>query len=477
MNKFQTVSLNNPARRVFADGFLKVNSVDENKNYKVSLMLISEGRNRNGWVYEGLADNLDQFVNIPLLYSVIDGKIANSHDFEIKKDKNGESYASFIGAESEHIAGWIADKLPNGDFNAYIANIDGKQWVCIREAFLPAYYNKEFIDELESNHGQMSISIETLVYKNRTIGDTEYEEQWKCVGVTILGRGVKPAVAGANIRKLSAYGEELKELKLKVASYYEQETHKEPQTQKTKQKKSEKGESRTMAKKTMHIEDLRSKFDGYTVLGIKDRNVALLNQSNGRCCFYPFGENEDTVLPERIEEVAVNCSFGEGDNAIDVPIEQIVGSVQAQLNSSKAALDKATEENAQLKAKVNEMTEAERKRRKKAVETAIRTRVKQLKETSGCDIADNICDDMLTDEALNEYADKVDKDGNFCGDSEAVQKVSARCMDKVCEAHISRKNSEKVVYPFMDKLNSMGGDGEPHTEIDKLLSKYAEVKS
>ena len=70
--------------------------------------------------------------------------------FEIKKDKNGETYASFIGAESEHIAGWISDKLPNGEPNAYLANIDGKQWVCVKEAFLPAYYNKEFIDELEN---------------------------------------------------------------------------------------------------------------------------------------------------------------------------------------------------------------------------------------------------------------------------------------------------------------------------------------
>ena len=105
MSKFKTVSESNPARRVFSDGLLKVNSVDKDKNYKVSLMLLSEGRNRNGWVYENIAANLSQFVNIPLLYSVIDGKVANSHDFEMKKDKNGETYASFIGAESEHIAG------------------------------------------------------------------------------------------------------------------------------------------------------------------------------------------------------------------------------------------------------------------------------------------------------------------------------------------------------------------------------------
>lgn len=466
MRQFKTVSPSNPARRVFADGLLKVNSVDENKNYKVSLMLISEGRNRNGWVYEGLANNLEQFVNIPLLYSVIDGKVANSHDFEIKKDKSGETYASFIGAESEHIAGWISDKLPNGEFNAYIANIDGKQWVCIKEAFLPAYYNKEFIDELENNGGQMSISIETLVYKNRIVGDTEYEETWKCVGVTILGRGVAPAVAGANIRKLSAYGEELKELKLKVASYYEQETHKEPQTRKNQNSK--KGETRTMAK-VRKVDDLRSMFPNHTVLGVNGQSVALLNEK-GRCCSYTFQENENTVVPERIEEIAVNSVFGEGDNAINISAEELVGAVQAQLNSTQKALDDKTKECADLKTRLDEMTEAERKRRKKVVEKAIRDKVKDAKDNAGCDIADNICDDMLTDEALNEFA-AMEKNGEFCGDTVAVEKVSARLYDKVCEANKARQNAAKPKYVWA--LVGEGDEGKPDdgiaTAIDNIL--------
>lgn len=471
MSKFKTVSAQNPARRVFADGFLKVNSVDENKNYKVSLMLISEGRNRNGWVYEGLERNLNQFVNIPLLYSVIDGKVANSHDFELKKDKDGETYASFIGAESEHIAGWISDKLPNGEFNAYLTNIDGKQWVCIREAFLPAYYNKEFIDELEKNGGQMSISIETLVYKNRIVGDTEYEEEWKCVGVTILGRGVAPAVAGANIRKLSAYGEELRELKLRVASYYEQETQiKEPQTQK---QNSEKGAKRSMAKKTINIEDLRGKFNGYTVLGVNGLNVALLNQSNGRCCSYPFQENETTVVPERIEEITVNCVFGEGDSAVDVPIEQIVGSVQAQLNSTKSALDKATAENAELTAKINAMTEAERKRRRKVVEKAIKDRLEENRKEYENDIEKNLCDDMLTDDSLGKYAE-MEEDGDFCGDSAAVTEVDARCMRKIREAKKAKNNAAQNRYIWEN--GGERNEEEPKNGVAAVLNEYGATK-
>jgi len=471
MSKFKTVSAQNPARRVFADGFLKVNSVDENKNYKVSLMLISEGRNRNGWVYEGLERNLNQFVNIPLLYSVIDGKVANSHDFELKKDKDGETYASFIGAESEHIAGWISDKLPNGDFNAYMTNIDGKQWVCVREAFLPAYYNKEFIDELEKNGGQMSISIETLVYKNRIEGDTEFEMDWRCVGVTILGRGVAPAVAGANIRKLSAYGEELRELKLRVASYYEQETQiKEPQTQKQNQN-SRKGETRTMAK-VRKVDDLRSMFNGYTVLGVKGQTVALLNEK-GRCCSYTFLENEDTVVPERIAEIAVNSVFGEGENAIEVSADELVGSVTAQLNSTKSALDKATAENAELTAKINAMTEAERKRRRKVVEKAIKDRLEENRKEYENDIEKNLCDDMLTDDSLGKYAE-MEEDGDFCGDSAAVTEVDARCMRKIREAKKAKNNAAQNRYIWENGGES--DEEEPKNGVAAVLNEYGATK-
>ena len=464
MSKFKTVSESNPARRVFSDGLLKVNSVDKDKNYKVSLMLLSEGRNRNGWVYENIAANLSQFVNIPLLYSVIDGKVANSHDFEMKKDKNGETYASFIGAESEHIAGWIVDKLPNGEPNAYLATIDGRQWVCVKEAFLPAFYNKEFIDELESNGGQMSISIETLVYKNRVEGDTEYEENWKCVGVTILGRGVAPAVAGANIRKLSARGEAFREIKMRAASYYEQETPIEPQTQKQNSKK---GEARTMAK-VRKLADMSSLFPAYTVLGVNGQTVALLDEK-GRTCTYTFRENEDTVVTEQIVEVAANSLFGEGDNAVSVPVEQLVGTVQARLDATKAALDKATKENTDLTAKINAMTEAEKKRREKLVRDAVNSELAENRECfkGEADIDEHLCDELLTDERVCKYAEMVDCDGNFCGDERARADVNDKCNKAVREAKKERqaKNNSHFDWGTIVEGNPEAGK----TSIDKIL--------
>lgn len=227
-----------------------------------------------------------------------------------------------------------------------------------------------------------------------------------------------------------------------------------------------------MAKKKWHIEDLREKFNGHTVLGVNGLNVALLNQSNGRCCTYAFGENEDTVLPERIEEIPVNCSFGEGENAIDVPIEQIVGSVQAQLNSTKSALDKATAENAELTAKINAMTEAEKKRREKVVRDAIKSCLDENRAQYGNDIDEHYCDDMLTDEMVSNYACMEDEHG-FCGDNAARTEVDARCMRKIREVNKAKNNAAQPVYAWMTG-NDTGAEGKPEsgikTAIDNILA-------
>lgn len=466
MNKFKTVDCNGASKRIF-EGSIRICSTDNKEIYKVRLELLNGKKNRNNWVYERIEDHLADFGGKPILYSVIDGKIANGHDFEIVRDKQtGEEYASFIGATSEHIGGYIEKETATGVLNPHIENINGVDWV-VANGSLWRWYNKELVDEIEKNGGEMKVSIETLVYKTRIVNGVEYEEDYKILGVTILGTGIKEAVAGANIRKLSASMGELEKLKIRAASYMQIDNN-EPQTQKNQNSK--KGVTRTMAK-VRKIDDLRSLFPNHTVLGVNGQSVALLNEK-GRCCSYTFQENENTVVPERIEEIAVNSVFGEGENAIDVSAEELVGSVQAQLNSTKTALDDKTKECAELTAKINAMTEAERVRRRKAVETAIRMRVRQLKETSGCDIADNICDDMLTDEALNEYADMEDKNGAFCGDAKAIEKVSARCMDKVCEANIARKNSVKELFPFEKQLNGEEEETGIDRELNKLTNKY-----
>lgn len=463
MNKFKTVTT---GKIVSFQGQLRLLGEKNGWLQKVEVRLLNGDINRNNWKYENLDEHRHLFAKTPLLCAYVGDKVGDGHNFSTRKDEaTGKEVPDFTAPDAERIVGYFAN-----DEDIRIEYIDGKKWI-VGVGTIFSWYNRQLVEKLKER-GELSVSIETLIDEMHYEGKTEVFTKYQILGTTILNEKVNPAVVGANIKTLQFKGD-IQEFTMRVASFDEQQLGlpQEPQTQKLKTKKSEKGELRTMTKKTMHVEDLRSKFNGYTVLGAKGLNVALLNQSNGRCCFYPFGENEDTVLPERIEEVAVNCSFGEGDNSIDVPIEQIVGSVQAQLNSTKTALDKATAENAELTAKINEMTEAERKRRKKVVEKAIKSRLDENRKDYD-DIDEHLCDDMLMDDCIGKYAE-MEKDGEFCGDTAAQTEVDARCMRKLKEASKARKNSTKISYAYLDGLN--GGE-EPQNDVDALLNEYGATK-
>lgn len=421
MRKYRQVNTDGSAHRIF-EGQLRVCSSDDKKNYKVKLMLLNEKVNRNNWQYTSVAEHAREAEDIPLLYSVVGNKIGNSHDFEVVTDEKGNQYASFIGAESEHPYGWLPSVV-DGHPNARMETIDGVEWLTAT-AYLPSFYNTEMIKELEKNGGQMPISIETLVSKFHMDGEVEVEDEYSIVGVTILGVTTTPAVAGANVRKLALKEGQLKELKLRVASLVSADSNNEPQTQ----QKSKKGVGKSM--KILNLDDIRDKFEGYTVLGCNGLSVALLSDE-GRTFKYTFQENEDTVVPSRIEAVAVNSVFGEGDGAVTVSAEQLIGTEKSQLNAAKAALEKEVQKNAELTAKLNKMEEQETARRKEAVKAAIKSRLADNKHDCGYDLPDTLCDSLMTDECIGKYAGMVDEHGAFCGEKQAMCDVDALCMDEI----------------------------------------------
>lgn len=433
MRKYKTVAPEGASHRI-VEGQLRVCSSDDKKNYKVKLMLLNEKVNRNNWQYLRVADHAREAENIPLLYSVINGKVGNSHDFEIVTDERGNQYASFIGAESEHPYGWLPETV-NGRPNAHMETIDGTDWL-VSTAYLPSFYNKEMIDELERNNGQMPISIETLVTKYHMDGDVEVEEEYSIVGVTILGVTTTPAVAGANIRKLALTDKTMKEMRLKVASLVNADSI-EPQTQ--KEQKNKQGVGR--AKMFLNINDVRDKFEGKTVLKINGLTVALLDD-DGNTYTYTFQENETTVVPERIVACAVNSVFGEGESAVTVSATELVGAIQAKLNAAKAALQDETKKVADLTAKLNKMEEAELNRRKDSVKKAVKDRL-ATNRNSGFDLPETLCDHLITDDCVAKYAGMTDSEGCFCGDEQAARDVDALCMNEIREERAKQaKNNE-----------------------------------
>ena len=445
-------------KRLYSDGTIRICAKDRKKNYKVRLEMLNGNKNRNNWVYENIEKHLEEFADIPILYSVIGNKVANSHDFEVKTDpKTGKKYASFIGATSEHMAGWIVRTI-NGAENVRIENIDGAEWV-VAEGIFPTFYNKEFLDEMDANDGKMSVSIETVVTKSRVVDGVEYEEEWEVVGVTVLGRGVTEAVAGANIRAASMSENGIEELRLRAASYYENSADKDDKGEHKNNHKKEQNKIMILNK-----DDLAVKFNGYSVLGTSGSTVALLSD-NGRFYNYTFVDGEETVVPERIKENAVSAVIGEGDEAVTIDGGQIVSTLVNKINSFKTASEALAAENESLKHDLASMKEAETKRRKNAVIAAGEKRLAEI-NSKMCGIEMDECKDLFSEEKIAEYAE-AEKCGEFCGEELICKDIDARCMEKMLAA----KNNERKQFAW-DKAVGDDSKSAKKGTVESVLSKY-----
>ena len=182
--------------------------------------------------------------------------------------------------------------------------------------------------------------------------------------------------------------------------------------------------------KILNLDDLKDKFKGYTVLAANGLSVALLSDK-GRTCSYTFLENEDTVVPERIKEIAVNSVFGEGDEAISVSGEQMVSVIVAKYNAAITALEQETAKNSRLTEKMKAMEEAETNRRKDCVCSAIKEQLQENQRDCEAAIPDTLCDELLTDEKICEFAAMVDAKGCFVGDAKVKEAVDALCMAEI----------------------------------------------
>lgn len=426
MRKYKTINSND--KIVSFEGQLRLLSAKDGWLQKVEVRLLNEEENRNGWIYRNLDEHRKLFARTPILCAYVGDKIADGHNFTMRKDeKEGKEVPDFTAPDAERIVGYFAN-----DEDIRIEFIDGKKWI-VGVGTIFTWYNRQLVEKLKSR-GSLSVSIETLINEMHYEGKTEVFTKYQILGTTILNEKVNPAVVGANIKTLQFKGD-IQEFTMRVASFDKQQLglpNNEPQTQQN----SKKGVGKSM--KILNLDDIRDKFEGYTVLGCNGLSVALLSDE-GRTFKYTFQENEDTVVPSRIEAVAVNSVFGEGDGAVTVSAEQLIGTEKSQLNAAKAALEKEVQKNAELTAKLNKMEEQETARRKEAVKAAIKSRLADNKRDCGYDLPDTLCDSLMTDECIGKYAGMVDEHGAFCGEKQAMCDVDALCMDE-----IRKENKEKA---------------------------------
>lgn len=452
-NKFKTI---NQQHNASAEGILKVLSSGNGLMQDVELWLLNNKKNRNKWTYLNLEKHLDLFEHIPILVAYVDGKLGkeSGHNFREIRKPDGTVYASFLDEDAEHIVGFIPDKK-----NVRIETKDGIPWI-VAKGQIWKWYAQELVAHLKEQglEGQQ-ISIETLV--EETTYDAQNDEvftKWLPIGVTVLG--CQEAVEGAFIKTLSALGvEQIREKTLRVASMYQEKENKNPQN-----KKNQKGVTNTMK-----VKDLENKFPNFTVLAVNGKNVALLSDK-GTPYISTAEKNGEEIAVGLTTEIAVNACFGDGEDSVKVPVDLITEKLNAEIASLKSDLKKANDEKSTALNALEAMQKAEKARRVNAVKEAIKKHLEEIKNNTGANIADNECDDLMTDEKLAEYAECEDKDGAFCGEEKACKDVDARCMSKIIEAGKAKQNALKNQFAWKDIKNNSANEEE--SDIEKLVNKY-----
>lgn len=453
MGKFKTIT--NGKVNSFV-GELKLLAETKGWYQKVELWLLNDITNRNNWRYERLDEHKHLFAGTPILVAYVGDEVGDGHNFEEVRNADGSVTASFMSATAERIVGYFKDE---SDLRIEIRN--GQKWI-VGNGYIWKWYAQELVAKLKNQGLEgMPVSIETLVDEMYMDGSTEVFTKWQVLGCTILGLNVAPAVADANIRALSALGsKEVRELTLRVASAQQEQAKTENNPQ---NKKNQKGVT-----KPMKVKELESKFPNFTVLAVNGKNVALLSDK-GVPHISTAEKNGEEIAVGLVNEIAVNASFGEGDEAVSVPVDVITEKLNAEIATLKADLEKANGEKTTAMNALEAMQKAEKTRRINAVREAIKRHLAEIKESTGADIADNDCDDLMTDEKLDEFAECEDKDGAFCGDERACKEVDSRCMAKIVEAAKAKNEAQKNNHFWgATKVNS----AEEENEIDKLVNKY-----
>lgn len=451
MNKFKTKQASGTILNSVA-GELRVLAERDGWKQKVELWLLNDITNRNNWRYERLEEHKKLFSETPILVAYVGDKVGDSHNFDKVYNDDGTVTASFMDATAERIVGFF-----KGEEDIRIEERNGEKWI-VGVGWIWQWYAQELVAKLKKQGIEgMSVSIETLVSDSYKQGTTEVFTKYQVLGTTILGDDVAPAVAGANIRALSAIGaQEVRNITLRVASLQQQNN---PQQNNKKEKRT-----------TMNIKDLAGKFNGYTVLGVDGNNVALLSKDGAylATCSVDNGE----VVEGAKNRVNATVVMGEGDSRMELALDSVIAEYEARNAKLAEQLDKKTAECETITVALNKMQTQETARRREAVINAIKNRIAEIKANSDADIADNECDDLYEDATrLEAYIAMEDCDGKFIGDEKACADVDTRCMSKILAQNKVKANAQKKTYAW-NKDETDTSSGTDNDSLQSLIDDF-----
>lgn len=446
-----------------AQGRLRVLESVNKKLYSVELWLLNEKVNRNGWKYVNIEDHLPEARDIPILTAYVNGgrKIGDGHNFDMRIDPaTGKEYASFTDADAERIVGWI----PKDSNIRMEKDKDGTDWM-VANGYLWRWYAPELVDKI-AEQGGMDVSIETLVHQMREEDGVEVELSYTILGVTVLGSGVTPAVAGATIQSLAALRDSMKQEILRAASYLATEP-KEPQNN------NEKGVKKPMRISKSRLNALGAKFgEGYTLVGVSEDEcrVALLN-ANNEFFGYSFAESDSgTVIPERIASANASVTFRYNGEEVEADLDSVIGVVTQKVRGLEAENETLNESVKTLSAQIAAMQAREKARRLQASKDAMNDQFREINSVRSK--ADRFDEEILKSLSARveagEFVDMDDKDGNWIGDANVRKEVKVLCADADTE---QRAKNRKIIYG--ERLNAHVEKNSPKT-IGDLLSADAD---
>lgn len=407
---------------------------------KVELLLLNGKKNRNNWVYQNLEAHTRLFAQTPILCAYVGSKVGDGHNFDEVHNADGSITASFMSATAERIVGYIQNEE-----DISIVEVDGIQWIKAI-GYLWTWYAAELSAKVkEQGLDGMDVSIETLIEEMHSVDGTEVFTKWVPLGTTILGDDVDPAVAGANIRALSAIGQDrVREITLRVASINDS-------ADTTSAKNKNKG-----VKKAMKIKELAQHFEGYTVLAVDGENVALLSATGAPYLCTAKKDGESIVCGVK-EEIGAVASFIGANSKLDIPVETITDALLTKNSALEEELAKANQLREAAETALASMQKAESARRKDAVRNSIKARLTEIIKNSEVKIDESVCDELLTDEKIDEYACMEDKDGKFIGDTRACKDVDALCMDAII-AHNSTVKQHRFAFDMVHSNSAQSED-------------------
>lgn len=452
------------------EGKLKFLSSDNKFLYPVEIWALNEKVNRNGWKYTKVAERLELFRNIPILIAYEGGGlvVGGGHNYNKRRDKDGKEYVSFTAADAERIIGWVHDK----------ANIriekdeEGTEWA-VMDSYLWSWYSKEAVDAIASEQGRgMSVSIETLITEEHMEGDVAVEDDYVVLGITILGKGVAPAVESACIKSLyhlSEMREAMHDNVLKAASYIKDNEELESKVN----NESSKGVKTLNYFSKKQCAELSKKFNGYTVLAAaqdeKGIHVALLSK-DGDTARYEMNNVDETIAPEKILSCngvvtfdCDNCDNGEGISVgLDAVLEEMTAAVDEANENCKgaqAAEQKANEALNTAMATIAEMRNAENARRIQSAKACAARTLSAFNQFAKNAVSESILESINKDIDNGMYTEKVNSEGAWIGESEVEVRVKALCLDEVQKANKAEAEKNKNVY-IWEKLNGHNEDDD-----------------